>query len=253
MKLLRKTLDLFLGQPAIWLTYLGARWLVACLGWVRKSASDRIIEWCPTGHSVLGGAAFQNCGENWELKLTLTRLVRSGFEFADRCIYTVMLVAIALIVGAILRGETPALKTIASAPRPSLGRILVYSIKIWFLGLILSVLIYEPSYTEAVSKHFSAQWVSYAFTAGQSVLSTVCYVWIMVPLAIALLRPAGAGVVPVEEKRLGRLFLILTGLAAYATESLLAPVMTTILASVSKPVQPLAVGMLSPVFSFPNL
>ncbi len=120
-RLWRKTADLFLKHPVIWLPYLGAHLLASGLTWLRTFASRRIIDWCPTLHSVLG-AAYQNCGtETWGLKLTLVRLLRAGFEYADHCIFTVELILIAILVGATLRGQKPAFKTMAGVLRPYLG------------------------------------------------------------------------------------------------------------------------------------
>jgi hypothetical protein len=129
----------------------------------------------------------------------------------------------------------------------------VYSLKIWFLSLVLEVLFIEPSNLLSERLYHSPRWISVALASGQNFLSMVCYVWIMAPLAIALLRPDGAGAVLDEEKKLGRRFFILTGVAAYAMVSILFPLLSAVPIFAPKTVQAFAYGALSPVFGFPNL
>jgi len=221
--------------------------------WLRTLVSQRIIEWCPTVHSVLG-SAYPSCGsETWGFKFTLIHLLRACFEYADHCIFTVELVVISMVVGAILRGDKPSIETVKRSFRPSPGQILMYSLKIWFLSLVLVVLIYAPAFIETFPTHIRSRWASHAFTTAQSMLSLVCYVWIMVPLALALLRPAHAGAATVNEKRQGRTFFILAGAAAYATQSLLNLLVQFVPAFGSNAVRPIVFSLLSPVVSFPNL
>ncbi len=129
----------------------------------------------------------------------------------------------------------------------------MYSLKIWFLSLVLAALIYAPSYLEGFSKHFGARWMAFVFTTAQAMLSLVCYTWIMVPLAIALLRPVGECAVSVEEKKQGRAFCILAGVAAYAMQSLLLPLLMLIPIIDSNAVRPIALSIFVPVISCPNL
>jgi len=253
LNLWRKTIELLRKHPILWLPYLGAHLLASALMWLRIFVSRRIIGWCPTVHSVLG-AAYPNCGsETWGFKLTLIHLLRAGFEYADHCIFTIELVAIAAITGAILRGQRPSIETVTGSFSRSPGRMLMYSLKIWFLSLLLVALLYAPAYVETFSTHIRSRWASHAFTTAQSMLSLVCYVWIMVTLAFALLRPANAGAVTASEKWQGRTFCILAGVAAYATQSLLNLLVQFVPAFGSNAVRPIVLSILSPVFSFPNL
>jgi hypothetical protein len=252
-KLWRKTADLFFRHPALWLPYLGAHYLAAGLTSLRRVASERILEWCPTSHSVLG-ARFQNCGsQSWGTKLTLIRLLRAGSEYVNHCVFTIELILIAAIACAILRGQKPTIANIKGTSGPSLSRILFYTLEIWFLILVLEVLIFEPAYLDALSAHVQAGWVLYGFETGQAMLNLICYTWIMVPLAIALLRPVGSNTVSIEEKRQGRNFLILAGVATYAMQSLLIRVVALFSIFHSNTVRSITLSILSPVFSFPGL
>ena len=252
-KLWRKTADLFFKHPVLWLPYLGASYLAMSLSSLRRFASERILEWCPTSHSVLGGS-FRNCGsQNWETKLTLIRLLRAGSEYVNHCVFTIGLILIAAVAGATLRGQKPTIATVKESFRPSLSRILFYTLEIWFLILVLEALIFEPVYVAALSAHVRYRWVLNGFETGQAMLNLVCYGWIMVPLAIALLRPAGSNTVSTEEKKLGRTFVILAGVAAYAIHSLLYPLLAQFQIFHSNAVRSTAFSILSPVFAFPNL
>ena len=252
-KLWRKTADLFFRHPVLWLPYLGAHYLAAGLTSLRRFASLRILKWCPTSHSVLGATVRDCSSQSWGTKLTLIHLLRAGSEYVNHCVFTVELILIAAIAGAVLRGQKPTIANIKGTSGPSLSRILFYSLEIWFLILVLEVLIFNPAYLDTLSTQVRARWFLYGFETGQAMLNLVCYTWIMVPLAIALFRPVGSNAVSIEEKRQGRTFLILAGVAAYAMQRLLFPLLAFFPTFHSNAVRSTAFSILSPFFSFPNL
>lgn len=214
--LVRKTALILRTHPILWAPYIIAAILTSGLDWLRRLASSHILQWALTRQieSVQGGIFSPRVFERVSI-LTIMRLRSAllwGVHFVDICIYAIALVFTAILAGAILRGERPVFAATAPRLRGFSMRILAYSAKIWVLMLVLYLALDWPFYLPDVAQHLSHRAFS-ALSIGIGLLHSLCYAWVMAPLAIRLLRPANPMPLSNAERKLARSIAIFAALA----------------------------------------
>lgn len=228
----RKTAKLFLKYPILWLPYVCAHLLNDALEMLRRSAVNRIFRWMTTWHSVLGGASVRSYGSAAHAKLAWTIGVTGwSLRYVTLCISAVALVITAALVSMIVRGEQPRLRGALAELRSYPKRILGYSFKLFFLDLAFSTFVSLPAlrlshwltYSAATTRWTRA--ANLALTQGHGIVSVILFAWIITPITIRLLRVPGAEPPTANEKKLGRYFVILTGIGGFALGAVLAPLL----------------------------
>jgi hypothetical protein len=219
----RKTASLFLRHPILWLPFVCAHLLNASLDLLRRALVWRIVLWLSTStrRSVLGGAPVKIHSYIAPAQIAWTSgLTEWTLRYLTTCISTIALVVTAAFVSMILRSEQPRLRAALAELRSYPRRILTYSFKLFFLYLAFDLFVSIPAFRLLQSIDSSTpatgwtQVANWALTQGQLLPSLILFAWIMTPVEIRLLRPLHAGPPSTGEKKLGRYFVILTGLCA---------------------------------------
>lgn len=216
-----KTAKLFLNYPILWLPYVCAQLLNASLNWLRRAA---VFHWLAmtTRRSVPGGISVPIYGSTASAKFAWVSGVTSwSLRYLTLCIEVVALVVTAALVTMIVRGEQPRLKAALAELRNYPKRILGYSLKLYLLVAIFAIFVSLPAlrllhwvtYSTATTGWWS-QVANFALMRGQAFVSLVLFAWIITPVTIRLLRLPGAEPPSADEKKLGRYFVILTGIGA---------------------------------------
>lgn len=224
-ELWRKTTNLFLKYPILWLPFVCANLLNDSLRMLGRAADTRILLWLATTTrgSVLGGSPVQIHSNIAPAQIAwISGLTEWSLRYLTACIGTVALVVTAAIVAMIVRGEQPRLRGALSELRNYPKRILGYSFKLYFFDLAFATFVRLTVFSLRHRFIYSfppTGWDRFAiiaFTQGLLILRLIVFAWIMIPIEIRLLRPPDAGAPTADEKKLGRYFVILTGLGAIA-------------------------------------
>jgi len=252
-KLLRKTVNVFLRYPILWLPYICAYLLQNCLGWLRSLARKEILAWGMTGYSVFGGPGipFSNASGTVNA-IRLNQVLECGVDYIYAWIWAMALVVTAILVAMIFRSEPLAWRNVAVAARGYLKRALGYSAKLWVLSMALMALASVSAIFLTMPTANRPASLTLLYTEIKIVVGIFCYGWIMAPLSIRLLRPVDAQPVTAVEKQLGRYSIICAAIAAHVLGALLHPALQA-LAQTSKIAQTLEVDLIHPVLSFPTL
>jgi hypothetical protein len=221
----RKTAFLLRRHRILWAPYAVAMILTCSLSLLRGFVIDRILLWIASRQieSVLGGN-FSSRGFDSVPIETLRRFNSAlawGTDYVSNCIDAAALVLTAILVGVILRGEGPALACAGARLRIYPKRILIYSWKEWFLRLVLSAVLDWPIHL-SVTKLYRG----YSASDGLDLLGRLCFAWVMAPIAINLLRPANAGALSIQDKRLARYIYMLAVTTRYLLEYLQRPLVS---------------------------
>lgn len=239
----RKTAKLFLNYPILWLPYVCAHLLNGSLEWLRNAADMRIIQ---TYSSTAPGEMAWLPVLGWSIR------------YVTLCLDTVAVVATAALVAMIVRSERPRLRAALAGLRSYPKRILVYSFKLYLLVGLLATIMSFPvlhgsgwlTYSTVATGWNRA--AIFALVLGQGLVSIVLSAWIMAPITIRLLRAPGAEPPSVDEKKLGRYFVILIGCGTFALSAALFPVLFKLVALRPFP-DNLRASLISLVLSFPYL
>lgn len=253
-KLWRKTARIFLEHPVLWLPFLCAHLLTYGLHRLQRFVDSRIIERYETWRSVLGGRVFGNSNPAAHAQAAhIVSILGSSAQYLYMCIGATALVVTAFLVAMIIRDERPGLKPAMTELRNYPKRILGYSFKYWFLGLVLTSLIVIPMVHFVIPLQGRHPAIVTLLTRVQVLITMALSAWIMTPIAIRLLRPPDSAPLTAVERRLGRYFAILAAIAVYALDALLIPLALKLLQPHSSGAQHVSMDLLGSVLSFPDL
>jgi hypothetical protein len=232
-----KTAKLLLRYPILWLPYVCADLLNRSFELVRRAASTQVLYWLSIESSVLGGTPSHLSSE---VVLARAFWISGVMEWSLRylTIYldTAALVATAVLVTMIARGEQLRFRAVLAELWKYPNRILAYSFKLYLLVLLFAIFVSVPALRLLhliTDLNRTAGWsraASFALTQGQSLVSLILFAWIMTPIKIRLMRAPGAEPPSYDEKRLGRYFMILTGFGAFALSASLFPLLFKLVA-----------------------
>ena len=257
-ELWRKTANLFLHYPILWLPYVCAHLLNASVDFLQHAVFRWILRQPTTYHSVLGGAPIPIYGASLAKAAWGSVLMEWSLRYLTLCFDTVAIVLTAALVARIVRGERPRLGIAVTELRSYPKRILGYSFKLYFLCLVFAAFVSLPAARLSHQvDHLTAnrEWhraADFALFRGQGLVSLILFAWIMIPILIRLLRAPGAEQPPIEEKRLGRYFVILTGVCAFALGAVLFPLLFK-LVTLPQSLEKVYVSLVSFILSFPYL
>ena len=234
-ELWRKTANLFLNYPILWLPYACAHLLNSSLESLEHAGFMWIHLLPSMWRSALGGAPIPVHDQATATRaLWVSGLIRHGFDYLEVGLGAVALVITASLVGMIVRGEQPRLRAALTELRTYPKRILGYSFKLWFLGLAFKTIVIVPALRLSRAITYAATttgWgrvANFALTRGQLFVSGILFSWIMAPIVIRLLRGPDAEPPSAGEKKLGRYFVILTSTAAATLSAALFPLLFTL-------------------------
>lgn len=234
--LLRKSAIILRQHPILWVPYIVAEVIDRCMSWFRHFADGRIFRWVANRqiHSALGNFAAHSTEA--AVMHNLSRLREILFwttQYISICIFATAMVFTAILTGILLRDQPSALAQATAKLRTYPKRILVYASKAWLLGLLLftsslvALLFLHPG-----SHSFAAVSSSHAYPAisdGLNLLTGLCFVWLMAPVAINLLRPPGSPALAMQDRRIGQYFYMLTFVVIWAVEHSLDPAISELL------------------------
>ena len=232
-ELWRKTAKLFLKYPILWLPYVCARLLNASLDLLRHFAQNKIFRWTFTWRSAMGGASLLTDSAAAHTKMMwLSGVMEWGLRYPMLCLHPAALVVTAALVTMIVRGEQPHLRAALAELRNDPKRILGYSFKLYLLDLVFFAFVSLPAIrleqrlNDSITTRGWNQAANFTLTQGQLLVSFILFAWIMTPVTIRLLRGPGAEPPSTDEKKLGRYFVILTGVGALALGAALFPLLS---------------------------
>jgi hypothetical protein len=257
-----KTAKLVLNYPILWLPYICAHLLNTSLGWLRHAVVAGITPWLTTTtrRSVLVGVPIQIHSDTASTKIVwISGALRWSFRYITLCIEITALVVIAALVVMIVRGEQPRFRAALTELRSYPKRILGYSFKLYFLVLTFATFVSFPvlrlwhwvTYSSAMTTSWSRV-ADFALVQGQVCVSIILFAWIMTPIEIRLLRAPDAEPPSAEEKKLGRYFVVLTGIGVWALRTAFTPLSLKLITLPQFPEQVYA-WLTSLVLSFPYL
>jgi hypothetical protein len=256
-ELWRKTANLFLNYPILWLPYVCVHLLNASLDLLRHAAVVWIMRWPTTWRSVLGGAPVQIHSGTAAAKIAwFSGVMEWSIRYLTLFLYAVALVITAALVTMIVRGEQPRLRAALAELRNYPKRILGYSFKLYFLNLVFAAFVSLPALrlsrwvTDSAATTGWSRAANFALTQGQGLVSLILFAWIMTPITIRLLRGPSAEAPSADEKKLGRYFVILAGAGVFALEAALFPLLFNLI-TLRPSLQHVYASLLSLVLSFP--
>jgi hypothetical protein len=256
-KLWGKTAKLFLRYPILWLPYVCAGLLNRSFDLLRRPAGTQLLYALSMQASVLGGASLHNHGELLHARaFWISGVMEWAFRFLAIFLDSAALVATAVLVTMIARGEQPGFRVVLAKLWKYPNRILGYSFKLYFLVMLFAIFVSLPALrllhwiSDLNTTTGWSRAANFALTHGQSLVSLILFAWIITPVKIRLLRVPGAEPPSSGEKKLGRYFVILTGFGAFALSATLFPLLFKLLALPPFPEQVYAL-LVSLVLSFP--
>jgi hypothetical protein len=223
--LIRKTVNLFVSYPILWLPFIIAELLDDGLNSLRSLTTKPLIYWFATRHTAFG-SEFRDFDKTAENKvLMVSHLLVQGTHYLSALLTATALVLTGALVALVLRGQKPDLATAVSVLRAYPRRIAVYAAKNWALGMLLFALVGFPvsSLLQAYANPTPTVWNIVG--KSEALLTLPCYAWIMAPISLAFLRPAGSAAVSPRQRQQARYFSILVGVAGILLSWLLMPLL----------------------------
>lgn len=222
-ELWRRSIALLRNHPVLWMPYLCAAILATGLTPLRRIAEKGILHWhfigSTTSHSILSPNLVETHFDEAAFMRTAERIyfvLRWGIRYIDDCLYAVAIILTALLLNMILSEHKQRLREAIGDLWGYPTRVLAYASKSWLLSLCLFVFVSTPVRKVADKFALSNRSDFYAMYYCVVLLYAICFAWVMAPLAIKLLRPAGAAAIAAEEKRLGRYTYFFIQAAAFA-------------------------------------
>jgi hypothetical protein len=209
--LFRKTLNLFVSYPVLWLPFVVAELLTNVLHQLRHLTLRPLLNWFSARHTVFGGES-QHLDQAAEAKTRVVEfLLQEGTSYLQAFLTAVALVLTAVLVYMILRGQTSGFAAALSALRDYPRRMGVYALKFWVLGLLFFALIGFPVISLVSAFTNSSPTVWNIVAKSESLLTLPVIAWIMAPIALALVRPADSAPPSSMQKQQARYFWIAVG------------------------------------------
>jgi len=228
-RLWSKAAGLLLAYPILCLPYICAESFASCLEWFQHLAVKRIVNWLPVTQSlpsVLIGRVNSPVDVSvvllWAARLTAS--IRWARNYADSCVFTTATVFTAILVDTLLREESLAFSQAWARLRSYVSRILFYSLKSWFLTLVLyiAVLVTDNRLRNMLAAGSTMRFVT---IAAVNLLDVLCFAWIMAPIMVDLLRPVGSTAPADPTRKLGRYVFLITVIASFTFRRLLDPLL----------------------------
>ena len=134
--------------------------------------------------------------------------------------FVVALAMTAKLVGMILEEQTPDLNVALRGIAPGWRRILLFSLKYMVAFGAMATIMILPISSGQISYRLLEIAASKAFVYSVTLVLTGGVAWLLIPAAIRLLQAPDVAPVPVECRRLGTIFIVLTSAAALALENI---------------------------------
>lgn len=250
--LVRKSAELLRKHPILWLPYICANLCASGLSRLRSMGMKEIFYWlavkrwhpAPAGTST--SSIFDAAVRNVE---RLNSVLVWGLTYVEFSIDSTAMVLTALLVGLALCNERPALWAALKGLRGYPARILLYALKFWFLYLALDVVLLEAGSLFRPLAYLNDPGGS-PLTTGVDSAAAIFFAWLMAPIAIRLLRRAGAPAPSKAQKRLGRYCFMLTVAVSLILGRVLDPIFLKYIAGSIAPAVSLALASLLAQFPF---
>jgi hypothetical protein len=221
--LFRKTLNLFVTYPVLWLPFVVTELLSIGLSSLHNLARKPLFDWFATRHTAYGGEihVYDQVAQHKTMMALFP--LDWGTHYLVAYLTAGSLVLTAALVAMVLHGEKPDLAPAVADLRRYPRRIAFYALKYWALSLLLYALIVLPtsslyqSLPNLTLTNWNVIWGSGAL------LTMLLSAWIMAPISLALLRPADAAPVSSGQKGLARYFSIAVTVAVFLLARLLDP------------------------------
>jgi hypothetical protein len=215
IRLWRKTIELLRKNPALWLPYLVAELMAIGLWRLWGVVRTSIFHWFTTRHSVLGGELpVPSTDYSAPTKASFVTLP-IGFVvvFAVVCLFVVALMTTAWMVDAINREQKTDVRGILAGVLQRWKRILLFTLlslvafgaSMGGVGALLFFVLYLAHRPDLRTSHLSALGMSPVFVG--------CATWVLVPMAIRLLRADKTIVVAFRARNIGAITAILAVVA----------------------------------------
>jgi hypothetical protein len=231
-KLWQRTLALLRNHPILWAPYLCAACLTSALTTFRRLEDKRIVHWLATrttsSHSILSPGLVDSHFDEATFFRSAQRIhyiLQWAFDYVYDLMYALAIVLTALLVNMILSEQGADLRAAFSVLRTYPKRILVYASKYWMLSLVLTLIVTIPAtklYEALLAPRYA---VFNELFIGVDILWALVTAWVMAPITIALLRPAGAVAPDAAEKRQARYIYFFIQTAAFLLIHFIHPLM----------------------------
>ncbi len=212
LSLLRKSAELLRQHPVLWAPYICANLCASGLTQLRSAGTKATFYWLAVKrwHAAPGsnGAASAFYASVQTVQRLNSALIW-GTTYVEFSIDATAMVLTAILVARMLRQRRLELAAAKTGLRGYPGRILIYALKFWVLYLALDVVLLEAGTLFKPLLHLSDPAGS-ALTTGVDSVAAVFFAWVMAPVALRLLRPAGAPALSKTNVKLGRYCFMLT-------------------------------------------
>ena len=207
-----KTFELFRRHPVLWAPYACAELLAFSLSTLRRMAYKPILYWFArtTKASVLGGTATTyDWAKGQHEAILFSWPLEWGTRYVDACLLTCSLVITAVCIQKLAHVETSYGSSAFGAVRAGAKRIVIFALKFCAWTVVVTVALALP--VSYVTFHLDIGQTKYfPISIAGAIVGMSIAAWIMIPSALALLRPSGVLPVAGPGTRLCRFFAILS-------------------------------------------
>lgn len=223
IQLLRKSIDLLRWNPILWMPYLVAQLLAIGLWKIWGILRTDIFQWFTTSHSVLGGTV-PDMDHSALASASLVAIpIGLATVFAIVCFFVCALMTTAGIVEAISQEQKVDVRQILVGLVPRWRRGLLFSVVVLLVsGACLAVVVasdffilyflHGPDYLQYRPDLSAASISTFGFTT----LWMGCTGWLLMPMAIRLLRLDRTVQVSSRTRNLGTAVVVLVAVAGVA-------------------------------------
>lgn len=214
----RKTAELLSRNPILWAPYICAELCTSGLTNLRRVGKIAIFHWLTTtrSQSVLGGtfAATTSNAATMQSVARLNSALVWAIHYVNICIDTSALVVTAVLVVMILHQQRPSMLAITKNLINYPGKILFYCLKYLLVMLIFYCVLFLITNNHLITPilHRNGP-ASFVLSTGFSLLDIFCFAWVIAPITVQLLRPAGSSAASSTSTKLARYSFILAGTA----------------------------------------
>lgn len=216
--LLRKTAGILGKNPMLWLPYVVADLLAVGLWRLRGIAQRSIFQWFMMRHSVLGGNVVVPDTDHSALAKASITYAPVGLStiFAVACLFVAALLMTAGVVDAIGREHKLDVSELWAGIVPRWRRGLMFSAAFLCAFGFFAAVVIGPTFYALLLLHRQELYTSSLLISGTMAVIAGCTAWLVMPMAIRLLRAARTVPVSVTVRNHGAVVAVLAGEAGIA-------------------------------------